>query len=292
VADTSKLFEKQEGSGDVVARNFPLSPRLPFNGGQLRLVAGLFGMEGANHLNDVIGMMSDFASLLTVPQLSATLEVARPLASGLQTLFGGKNGAMHLGFHDTFVGADHADEPPPVDPDGDTPAAGNVLREGYVAVIRAPAADVRTERFWVKSKLLQAGSGLDACTPYEEHDHMLLHFDVRADRDDWDQLDDIQGPYRKALEALRDFEDEKADAHVRAAIVAALQSPDLTRADRNRVVRLIKDDYVRAKQQVDVAGLDVAEGSALSAARVGAWMSVDEALAMGTPSYGELLADL
>jgi hypothetical protein len=30
----------------------------------------------------------------------------------------------------------------------------------------------------------------------------------------------------------------------------------------------------------------------LSAARVGAWMSVDEALAMGTPSYGELLADL
>jgi hypothetical protein len=288
VADTSKLFTQQQGTGDVVARNFSLSPRMPFNGGQVRLVAGLFAMQGQNYLNSVISMMSDFAGLLTVPQLSAALEVAQPLANGLQTLFGGNNGAMHLGYHDAFVGADEADAP---DADG-TSGTSSLLREGYIAVIRTPASGIQANRFFVKNSLLQHGDSLATCQPYQDADHMLLHIDLRPDRDDWDQLDAIQEPYRRALEALRDFEEEKAEAQIRAAIVAALQSPDLTRADRNRVVRLIKDDFKRAKEQMNVAGLVIDESYDLSKGIHQRAMTADRALEKGEPTYAELFSDL
>lgn len=288
VADTSKLFTQQQGTGDVVARNFSLSPRMPFNGGQVRLVAGLFAMQGQNYLNNVISMMSDFAGLLTVPQLSTALEVARPLANGLQTLFGGQNGAMHLGYHDAFIGADEADEFAEDGPSG----TSTLLREGYIAVIRAPASSINTNRFFVKNSLLQHGKSLSNCRPYQQHDHMLLHLNFRTERDDWDQLDSIQDPYRKALEALRDFEEEKAEAQIRVAIVAALQSPDLTRADRYRVVRLIKDDYRRAKEQMDVGGLVVDESYDLGTGIQQRAMTVDQALEKGEPTYMEMFSDL
>ena len=45
VADVSRLLENQGGAGDIVARNFTLLPLMPFKGGSVRIVAGLFGVN-------------------------------------------------------------------------------------------------------------------------------------------------------------------------------------------------------------------------------------------------------
>src|SRR6266545_596457 len=69
VADPSKLLQS-DGKGDLIARNITLLPLMPFNGGEVKVVAGLFGVAGQNRVNEFVGVLGGFAKLLAVPQLS------------------------------------------------------------------------------------------------------------------------------------------------------------------------------------------------------------------------------
>ena len=102
VADPAELL-KQDKNGDWIAKNFTLLPLMPFKGGVIRVVAGLYAVPGANKLNNFIGVLGGFAKLLAVPQLSTALAVAQPLASGIPTLFGTTNGTP-LGYPDAYSG--------------------------------------------------------------------------------------------------------------------------------------------------------------------------------------------
>lgn len=276
VADASRLLANQDGSGNVVARNFTLVPLVPFKGGEVKVVAGLFAVPGKNMLTDFLGAMSGFAQLLAVPQLSSALSIATPLATGVQTLFAGQGG-MYLGFHDTFVGGG---------------AAGNVLTQSHTAVIRAPADAVDVSRLYVADQRLctSTGPNADEHEIYDSHDFMLLRLEVREDRDDWRQLTSITQPFHEAVDALAEGQEEQAETHFRRAIVAAIKAPELTRVDRRRVVDLLNKDFAEAKSDLGFSNLlDDAGGYDLQSRMDAAAMGVDEAKALGEPTLDELV---
>src|SRR5207245_9158975 len=66
--------------GDVIQLNYQLTGLLPFNGGSVEILAGLLAMTGADYLEQSIKTLGQFSSLLAVPQLSAVLNVAGPIA--------------------------------------------------------------------------------------------------------------------------------------------------------------------------------------------------------------------
>ena len=124
VADLTKLgIQPSGGQGDIIARNFIMSPTLPFKGGTVSVTAGLIALTGENYLSSFLQTLGNFASLLTVPQLSTAIDVTRPLTEGIQNLFGIGNGRMHLGYLNTYNAPD--------------------LASGYLAVVPRPAPAAR-----------------------------------------------------------------------------------------------------------------------------------------------------
>jgi hypothetical protein len=223
----------EENLCKMISLNHQLTTLMPFNGGVLELVAVLLAMKGKDHVASVVKVMGDLSKLLVVPQLSTALGVALPIASGVQDLLGGGAGKGQLGIHQAFVGEGGSES--------------NVLRPGYFAVIDGNAADYPAADFWVRDGRLHHGASMGASQPFEAASHLLFHVELRDKRDDWMSLKDIQDAYQESIRQLGEGENEKADLAIMRAIVLVRTSPDLTRADRNRVALAVKEDYEQAK---------------------------------------------
>lgn len=262
VAGTSQIadLEKQDLSKRV-ALNYPLTTTMPFNGGDVEIEAGLLAMQGSNDLKSLLKVLGDFSSLLAVPQLSAALAVAGPLANGLQNLLSGGNGHLELGFHQTFANTG-----------GDSD-----LRPGYHAVLLATGQQIDPKQLWVKGDRLHVGKDLASSKMLTGVTHMLLRLEGFSERDDWASLESISAPFEKAKEALARNGFQENDEYVtqfRAAQSAAVTSPDLTRADQIRVAKAIKD----ALEELKGLGAVPPERLDLSDAVQRFGISVDEAL--------------
>jgi hypothetical protein len=278
LADSSRMLPTQDGKGDVIVRNVPLVPLIPFRGGTVNIAAGLFAMAGTNQLKDFLSVMSGFASLLSVPQVSGALAIATPLATGIQKLVDGAGG-MHLGYENTFVGAG---------------GQGNILKAGYRAVVRVPAANLNKAALVVADRQLREreAAGSTATTAFERADFMLLHFELRSDRDDWNALSSIATPFRGAVTALEEGDDAKADVLFRQALGAALKAPELTKVDRRRVIDLLKKDYQQARSDLGFRGLVERGETDLQHRMNAAAISVKKALDLGEPTYDEIAGSL
>jgi hypothetical protein len=221
--------------------------------------------------------MSGFASVLSVPQLSGALAIATPLVTGIQTLVNG-SGGMQLGYQNTYVGAG---------------GNGNVLKGGYCAVVRGTAAQVNQSKLVVVDRQLREGDAAapDRSTAFERADFMLLHFEVRPDRDDWNQLGSINTPFREAITALEQNEEPKAEVLFRQALGAALKAPELTKIDRRRVIDLLKQDYQQARSDLGFRGL-VERGETDLQKRMDSAMPIKKAQDLGEPTYDEIAGSL
>jgi hypothetical protein len=256
----------------VVGLNYPLTTLLPFNGGTIELTAGLLAMEGSNLLASVIDTMSNLAGLLVVPQVSAALQIAAPVAEGLQSLLGGSNGELHLGLHQTFTGAG-----------GGGP---NELRPGYLAVIRATERDLRPEDLWVTGGRLQRGRSPSDLSPFSGYPFMLFRIEARSERDDWEALTTIKDPFDNAIAALGYGATETAETFRRVAVANALRCDDLTKADRSRVALSLNSDFEQARGEG--LGATVVEGEHTIDKVMERSISPDQALALGEPTLEEL----
>ena len=109
-------------------------------------------------------------------------------------------------------------------------------------MIRATEKDLVPERLSVKAARLHYALDAGAKpTPLEGYDYMLFFVESRSTRDDW-RLRTIQEPLDQATTAFVAGEKEKADAYRKVALTAALTSPDLSIADRNRAALSIRDE--------------------------------------------------
>jgi hypothetical protein len=256
----------------VVQLNYQLTTLIPFSGGAVKIAAGLLAMEGQDYLKRFIKVLSDFSGLLAQPQLSAALNLVGPVATGIEELLGATNGQLHLGMHQTFASAGGG---------GD-----NVLRPGYIAVVRAGENEVAPERLWVQGDRLRVGRSLEDNTPFTGYPYMLFRIEVRSERDDWEGLAAIVDPFNEAVEALGAGENERAETFFRKALATAAVSPDLTAADRRRVTEALKERF----DEIKGAGLGAVDVDTTFGDVVRRTMSVDDALAAGEPDLEELTA--
>jgi hypothetical protein len=249
IVNSTEVF-KPAGSSALLLRNLVLAPTLPFRGGTVELTAGLQAMVARNYLSEFVRSLSKFAGLLTLPQVSAAVQIAGPLAEGIQGLFAGGNGNPVLGYAESFD--------------------GTTLRPGHVAVINAPVGQLDPAVLSVSGGHLLA-NGADVTG----FDYMLLHVEVFEERDDWDGLQTIAGPLERAIQALTERKAEDARVARDQAISAALLAPELTNADRRRVIDRVKERFREAasgfesvQQPVSLAGLmATAESPAAAAAK-------------------------
>lgn len=276
IADLSRLGSQTAGpGGDIIARNFPLTPTMPFVGGVVSLSAGMIALSGPNHIAAFIKALGGFASLLAVPQLSTSLSLVAPLASGIQDLVGVGNGRLHLGLIETFT--------------------AETLQEGYIVVIRAPVAQIDARTLWVERDIVWYGESPGARTPLSTADHMLFRVEIFTERDDWDSLTAIAAPYQEALSALAAQDERRATEALRAAILAAFRAPELTQAHRRVVIEELKRRYAGAAHQLLAGPVAFSGGdeegpgaASLGAALHGA-KSAEDAFAEGPIDLAEAL---
>jgi hypothetical protein len=259
----------------AVLLNYPMTGLMPFNGGVVEMNAGLLAMQGDQPVKRFLGVLGQFSGLLAVPQLSAAMSIAKPIADGIEQLVTASIGGLHLGLHQAFS-ASGAD-------------AGTTFRPGYLAVVLGAKAQLLqgSQELWVDAGRLCRGSALSNIEPLTGYDYMLFRIERRTDRDDWDELASIREPFEKALEALADGESERADAQLKAALVATLQSHDLTRADRRRVAEAVKDRYDEACDLGLGAAPDRPFSLTETLGRIG---EPEHALALGELTLEELLS--
>jgi hypothetical protein len=217
----------------IIQLNYNMSALMPFNGGVVELVVALAAIKGGDNVASIIKVLGDLSNMLVVPQLSSALNVALPIASGVQDLLGGADGKIHLGMHQSFTGKGGG--------------GSNVLSPGYIAIIRGAEKDYPVDRLWVRNDQLRIGNSQETSGPLSGVTYMLFRIESRTERDDW-RLKNIQEAFDEALKSLAGGE-EAIKAALHRVTVLVLTSPDLTRADRTRVLRALREEFEQARKE-------------------------------------------
>jgi hypothetical protein len=224
---------KDFGDGDLdrfVRMNAELTGLLPFNDGSVAVDVGLIGLQGNSDVKNLIKAMGSFGSLLAVPQLSAAVKVAEPLANAIGSLVGATEGALMIGLSQTFS-----------EKGGGAEA---VLRGGYYAMVDASGGQVDRDKLWVVEDHLQYGGTAETSKPLVGYNYILIRVERRDKREDWDDMPAIHGPYQNVLNALQTGNVDQAKVHLKTAIAAAVAAPELTKkVDRRRVVEALNTKF-------------------------------------------------
>ncbi len=217
----------------AIQLNHNLTTLMPYNGGVVEVAAGLLAMEGKNYLNAAMKVMGDLSGLLVVPQLSAALAMAAPIANGLQELLSGGSGQMDLGLHQSFTGAGGG--------------GANELRPGYIAIVLADESRYDRKQFWVEDDRLRYGVSPETSQPLTGVTHMLFRIESRTERDDWMGLKTIVDARDEAHKAIAEGNSAQADFAIKRTLFLVRTLPDLTRADRQRIAAALKDEFDEAR---------------------------------------------
>jgi hypothetical protein len=264
-----------------VAVNYAVTPLVPFNGGEIELEAGLLAVPGTNNVKSMIKLLGDFSKLLVVPQLSAALAIAAPLADGISEMVGATAAKPQLRLHDTWT------------------ANNGSLRSGYFVVISSPLGRHQAATLWVKGGRLYEGTGGNNLQPVTGFHYMLFRIEAESDRDDWDSLTAIEEPYQQAIEMVQNSVAEadpdlkkkmlsEADRRLGAAKLAAFRAKELTKiVGRNQVIEALGRRFEEAKKQLGAAAFGREFSPKLKAALENR-ISVAEAAAKGEMREEEL----
>ena len=255
----------------VIQINNPLTGLIPFNGGDVELSAGLFALKGEDYLDDLLKVLGDFAQKLTLPQISAALDIAGPLAHGVEELLGARDKTLHLGFHQLFNSGS---------------GGSSNLKAGYFAVILGEERDIYKEQLWVVDDRLRIGAGMDDSRPLSGYAYMLFRIECHEERDDWQELDSIREPFAMAVEALMNQQPEVSSWLLRRAYTAVLNASDLTLGHRIAAAYQLKERYRKISNlglgavQPELTNLQLIMDEAMPA---------ETALKQGLPDLEELL---
>ncbi len=230
--------------GRIINRDHALTPLVPFGGGTVQIQAGLIAMPDGDLLRRFLDVMGSFAGLVAVPQVSAAIGIADTVSKGVEQLLGAGDKQMTLGYQQTFVSKGGG---------GD-----NDLASKYILLTSASAGSYSKpdSQIWIKDGEVWVGSDPKVASQLDKVNYILLRFETRPERDDWESLLSINEPWTKAINALAEFDASgnpkvaDGDLMVRIAIAAALNSPDLTTKDKPRVARAIRDKYTEYKKML------------------------------------------
>ena len=185
-------------------------------------------VQGQNYAKTLISTLSSFAELLAVPQFSSALEIAKPLADGVQGLL--RDSEVRLGLHQTLSAGDSG---------------------GYLVVLRAEEGfregQVDSAKLLVKDNALRYGNSLaaDSDVPYKGIDYVLFRIEVIEElpRAAWLNMPAIAEPMSEMFNAFKSKDTNKLESYFRAAYVAVWEAKELTDGQRNQALGVIEERY-------------------------------------------------
>jgi hypothetical protein len=207
-------------TGRGVFENYLLTEWLPYRGQPVELEAALFEVLGKNNLLTAIGIVADFASLVT-PPVSAALAVIDKVAAGIEKVIDANAKDPVLVLHGTLAGAG--------------------LRPGWLAVVRATAKDLPPGSLSLNAagRLSREGTRLTG------YDFIALRVEGCRERVDWrtPDLDEAISAALYARDVGRQAEYEQRVAEVLGKIWL---SPDFTPPQRRQLAAAVKDELGQA----------------------------------------------
>lgn len=234
-------YSKLQGVSDenterAVLNNYALTPLLPFNGGVIEIEAGLVKVPGKDYAEKAIGVLSSLSKMLIVPQLSSVISIAQPILNGVKEFT--KNVTCEIRLRQSFTSKKQG---------------ALQLVPGYIVVIAEDTAKINNDQLWVRRSQLYYGSK-DENNLFNKASYMLLRIESRTERDDFRSLTTIMDVFNEALKTLNDGrsnpeEEAKAEDSLKKALAIAWASPDLTRADRSRVIQVFKEEFEKVRGQ-------------------------------------------
>lgn len=283
VAGPTPLNDLKKASSEnrSVTLNYPLTPLLPFNGGDVEMELGLVALPGSNDIKRLLNVLTSFSKALAVPQLSLAVGFAQPLVAGITELVGSEDTKLVLRLHDMCG------------------QGGKPLQPGYRAVVAARLETFKAADLYVKNDRLFSVTDLPRERQIEQYSYMLLRVDVVDERDDYQSLSSIAEPYQSAIASLdaaaREADPQKQEEKVReaerflgAAKVAAFKAKELTiRTGRRQVIEALQKAFDEAKELLAPGTVDPAVARTLQEAMTGA-ISVDEARLKGAVAARDL----
>jgi hypothetical protein len=239
VADVNRTQLQNSSNGDLIIRNVPLTPVVPFHGGLVEISVSLLAIKGENGLNKFIGVLGGFSEVLQIPQFSAALKIAAPLTNGLNVLLDTASDHLHLGYFNSF-------------------GAGQ-LQDGYIAILRTPQANINKGRLFVVQDVLCEGDTLSAGDHQEFTgcDYMLLRIEIFEHRDDFESLTRISEIWKEVENTMGEQRPDweiKAKEQMRSLLLSVIQADELTRGDRVRIGNEFRARFEDLKQQFSANG--------------------------------------
>lgn len=149
----------------VVNVNTRLFGPMPFRGGDVSILVGLYSIPGDDAAKALVVTVGQLAGLVG-PAAIPSMQVVDVLKAGVDSLLGLPNTTLRLGVRDTFY------------PD-------NRLRAGFHIGIGAPEEEVQFDRLWLHNGRLVKGDDPLIARAYEDHDYIVLQIERRDHRGDW-----------------------------------------------------------------------------------------------------------
>lgn len=238
VASGEQLGEKNSGlvvsgrsahAAKLYRPNLKLTPLVPFDG--YPLIIETYMVHGDSRLAEFNGP-SHLSASLTEKGLRPCLESFDSLASLIS------RGVRSYGERRLVSGGSlelEADE--------------SALREGYVALIDAEAAEIDPSKLWVRDDNILYGGTPEEAAPFLKHSYALLRVERRTEHDDWNSLTHVQTPYERAVKLLRAGRMDEAYKSYREALTAAASAIELTsEVDRPRLLLQLEQNFELARE--------------------------------------------
>lgn len=232
-AKVARPPEAMVGPGDRI--DYPLSPLLPYRGKLIELTAGLTALKGPSSLKAAIDTLQQFSSLAGAP-FEVAAAIARTVADGVERLSEAAEAEVVLGLHRSFIPAGGG--------------GGNVLKPGYIALVRAEDHSLASRLTIQGSRLHVNGSG--GSQPLEGYDFLVFHIEGRDERPDW-EVGELGELLTGVVDAIVHGREDAAELE-RKLFSLVLTTPELVDSDRTRVVDRLQGRLHQARTMVGKRG--------------------------------------
>jgi len=218
------------GLDRIVNVNQRIAGPIPYRGGDVAVVVGLWSIPGDDTAGALLGTLSGITSIASLAAgLPDPVALAGVVKDGLDGLLSLGSSQLRLGVCDTF--------------------SETRLHTGVHVGIGAPRSDVEVARLWIDaSGTLLRGQNPIAGRPYAGHDYIVLQVERLTERADWRGMPRL-ARYQDVFEQIMDNRElDVGGKHRRLADEwpgfrnALAQTEQLVGPDRERIAGLVADD--------------------------------------------------
>jgi hypothetical protein len=242
VAGPGQLQDLGEANLDrVIVLNARLVGPVPYKGGELTLLAGLYSIPRGDAAAALLNTLSALSNIVG-PEVATAAKIAGVVKAGVDSILSLNTAQLRLGVSDTFGGG------------------GNELRSGFHVGIGAPQPRVAVDRLWFKDGTLSEGSSAVLAQPYVGTDYFVVQLERLERRVDWPGLPGLAEFEQRFGEVLKGAGDVAAKRAELSAIwprftETLVSSPHLTRFDAGQIANEVKADLRGRVDALDSGGL-------------------------------------